>query len=57
MQSNIKDQVVFASPKNEEERALIAGTCVRKLSLKFPVLTNLETRPNAPTPAGRTAYI
>ena len=36
MQSNIKDQVVFASPKNEEERASIAGACVRKLGIKFP---------------------
>ena len=36
MQSNIKDQVVFASPKNEEERAYIAGACVRKLGIKIP---------------------
>ena len=36
MQSNIKDQVVFASPKNEEDRAFIAGACVRKLGIKFP---------------------
>jgi len=36
MQSNIKDQVVFASPKNEEERAYIARACVRKLGIKFP---------------------
>ena len=36
MQSNIKDQVVFASPKNEEERAFIAGACVRKLGIEFP---------------------
>jgi type I thyroxine 5'-deiodinase len=38
MQSNIKDKVVFASPKNEEERALIAGACVRKLGIKFPAV-------------------
>ena len=38
MQSNIKDQVVFASPKNEEERAFIAGACVRKLGIKFPAV-------------------
>ncbi len=38
MQSNIKDKVVFASPKDEEERASIAGACVRKLSLKFPAV-------------------
>jgi type I thyroxine 5'-deiodinase len=36
MQSNIKDKVVFASPKDEEERALVAGACVRKLGIKFP---------------------
>ncbi len=38
MQSNIKDQVVFASPKNEEERAFVAGDCVRKLNIKFPAV-------------------
>ena len=38
MQSNIKDQVVFASPKNEEERAYIAGACVRKLGIKLPAV-------------------
>ncbi len=38
MQSNIRDKVVFASPRNEEERASIAGTCVRKLGLKFPAV-------------------
>ena len=36
MQSNIKDSVVFASPKNEEERAYVAGACVRKLGIKIP---------------------
>jgi Iodothyronine deiodinase len=38
MQSNIKDSVVFASPKNEEERAFVAGACVRKLGIKFPAV-------------------
>jgi hypothetical protein len=38
MESNLKDKVVFASPKNEEERAMIAGACVRKLGLKFPAV-------------------
>ena len=38
MQSNIKDQVLFVTPKNEEERALIAGACVRKLGIKFPAV-------------------
>jgi len=34
MQSNLKDNVVFASPKSEEDRAFIAGACVRKLGIK-----------------------
>ena len=38
MQSNVKDQVVFASPKNEDERAFVAGACVRKLGIKFPAV-------------------
>jgi type I thyroxine 5'-deiodinase len=38
MQSNIKDSVVFASPKNEEERAFVAGACVRKLGIKIPAV-------------------
>lgn len=38
MESNIRDKVVFASPKNEEERAAIAGACVRKLGIKFPAV-------------------
>ena len=38
MQSNIKENVVFASPKNEEERALVAGACVRKLGIKLPAV-------------------
>ena len=38
MQSNVKDSVIFASPKNEEERASVAGACVRKLGIKFPAV-------------------
>jgi type I thyroxine 5'-deiodinase len=38
MQSNIKDQVVFASPRTEEERALVAGACVRKLGIEIPAV-------------------
>jgi Iodothyronine deiodinase len=38
MQSNIKDKVVFASPRNEHERASVAGTCVRKLGIEVPAL-------------------
>ena len=36
MQSNVKEKVVFASPKNEDERASVAGACVRKLGIKIP---------------------
>jgi type I thyroxine 5'-deiodinase len=38
MQSNIKDKVVFASPRSEEERGSLAGSCVRKLGIKFPAV-------------------
>jgi Iodothyronine deiodinase len=38
MQNNIKDKVVFASPRNEEERGLVGGSCVRKLGIKFPAV-------------------
>ena len=38
MESNIKDKVVFSTPKDEQERALIAGACVRKLGIKFPAV-------------------
>jgi len=45
MQSNIKEKVVFASPKDEEERALVAGACVRNLGIKFPaVLDGFDNR-------------
>lgn len=35
MESNIRDRIVFASPRNIDERASIAGVCIRKLGLKF----------------------
>lgn len=38
MRSNIRDNVVFASPRSEDERAEIAGTCVRKLGIEFPAV-------------------
>ena len=37
-QSNLKDNVLFASPRNQEERASLAGTCVRKLGIEIPAL-------------------
>jgi len=38
MQSNVKDNVVFASPKTEDDRAFVAGACVRKLGIEFPAV-------------------
>jgi hypothetical protein len=40
MESNIKDKVVFASPRDEEERASVAGTCVRKLGIEIPAVVD-----------------
>ena len=37
-QSNVRDKVLFANPKSEDERALVAGACVRKLGIKFPAV-------------------
>jgi hypothetical protein len=37
-QNNFKDKVVFASPRNEDERASLAGTCVRKLGIEIPAV-------------------
>lgn len=37
-ESNLKDKVLFVSPKDYEERNQIAGTCVRKLGIKFPAV-------------------
>ncbi len=40
MQSNVHDNVLFSSPKDEVERAYVAGACVRKLGIKFPALVD-----------------
>ena len=40
MQSNVRDRVLFSSPKDESERFNVAGTCVRKLGIKFPALVD-----------------
>jgi hypothetical protein len=37
-ESNIKEKIVFASPKSYEEREFVAGSCVRKLGIKFPAV-------------------
>ena len=38
MQSNIRDNVVFRSPQDFDERAEVAGSCVRKLGIEFPAV-------------------
>lgn len=38
MQSNVRDGVLFRSPKNESERSNVATACWRKLGIKFPAL-------------------
>ena len=37
-ESNFKDKVLFASPRSEEERAFVAGACVRKLGIEIPAV-------------------
>ena len=45
MQSNVRDGVLFRSPRDEAERATVAGACVRKLGIKFPALIdNFDNR-------------
>ena len=36
--SNVRDQVVFANPRTQDERENVAGSCVRKLGIQFPAL-------------------
>jgi len=38
MESNVKEKVVFASPRDEDERAVVAGSCVRKLGIEIPAV-------------------
>jgi Iodothyronine deiodinase len=38
MENNIRDRVVFASPKSEEDRASLARMCVRNLHIDFPAV-------------------
>ena len=38
MQSNVREGVLFSSPRDEAERETVAGACVRKLGIKFPAL-------------------
>jgi hypothetical protein len=38
MRINLEENVVFASPKNNEERGGVARLCVVKLGIQFPAL-------------------
>ena len=39
-ESNLKDKVLFASPRSEEERTALAGTCVRKLGIEISAVVD-----------------
>ncbi len=38
MRQNVRDSVIIASPKDYEERGVVAGSCVRNLGIKIPAL-------------------
>ena len=38
--ANIKDEVVFASPKSLEERYGLAQACIRDLGIEFPAVVD-----------------
>ena len=38
--TNLRDKVVFASPKEYGEREALAGACVRQLGLEVPALVD-----------------
>lgn len=38
MPVNVKEEVVFASPKSFEERTSVASSCVRQLNIELPAL-------------------
>ena len=38
MGSNVREGVVFASPKTDAERVNVAESCVRNLGIRFPAL-------------------
>ena len=39
-ENNLKDKVLFASPRSEDERTSLAGTCVRKLGIDIPAVVD-----------------
>jgi hypothetical protein len=38
MRSNVREGVIFTSPRDEGERFNLAGSCVRNLGIRFPAL-------------------
>jgi hypothetical protein len=38
MRSNVKEGVIFATPRTEGKRVEIAESCVRRLGIRFPAL-------------------
>jgi hypothetical protein len=38
MSSNVRDGVIFATPRTDAERLEIAESCVRRLGIRFPAL-------------------
>ena len=38
--ANVRDGVLFASPRNDEERNATASACVRKLGIEIPALVD-----------------
>jgi type I thyroxine 5'-deiodinase len=40
MPNNIRDQVVFASPTNGDERTALANLCVTRLSIELPAVVD-----------------
>jgi hypothetical protein len=38
MSSNVRDGVIFSTPRTEGERLEIAESCVRRLGIRFPAL-------------------
>lgn len=51
--ANERDQVVYASPKSQEERGAVAQACMRNLGIEFPAL--LDNFDNA-TERGYTGW-
>lgn len=38
--SNLRDNVIYANPKTDDERGQLAGTCVRKLGIEIPAIVD-----------------